>query len=603
MNPEFENWMQSLEEGFIAFASDLSIKWINSAGARILETKSNVADLIGKKASNVGAFGSLLENSVKRVLANGIPILIQEHHPGKKNLGIYRIQFSPVKAPDGKISAVSVVLREETSWARQFEDLKNAHERLEAQLRLLNIFDIVAETDIEGTILYANDKFCEISGFTREELLGNTHRIVKSGYHSKEFYRDMWQTLLRGKLWTGEICNRKKNGEHYWVSSVIGPIFDESGKMVRFLALRRDITQQIAAQDELRKSADRYRQLLENVHRVAIGFDRQGAVTFANQELLKLTEWSMEELRAQDWSNLALRSEVEDSPQKEVKIRKKTGEELIIRWTRTPYVDDQGKWAGSTSIGENITEIRAREAQIQKIQQRERKQRDAVISFISHELRSPLMSLRSGLDMIQMNLEERKEFDAQIKKVQQIMYGHIERIDSISRDLLNSVFYDESSLECHPRLMDMAALIRKIGNRLAEEVSRRNGLALNLQVPDLPLMGEWDEARLEQALSNIVINAIRYSKPTGGTILLKLCEENNEVVIRVSDTGIGIPADYLDRIFEMFSRAENVVSLGVRGFGLGLKISKDIIEKHAGKVSVESALGSGSVFTVRLPLK
>lgn len=146
------------------------------------------------------------------------------------------------------------------SWLRRRlnplqDQLDKALEELQALNEALNAHAIVAVTDRRGFIISVNEKFCEISKYSTEELLGNTHRLINSGHHPKEFFQVLWSTISRGQVWQGDICNRAKDGTLYWVATTIKPIMGSDGKPAQYIAIRADITQLKLAEHQTRQMA------------------------------------------------------------------------------------------------------------------------------------------------------------------------------------------------------------------------------------------------------------------------------------------------------------------------------------------------------------
>lgn len=152
-------------------------------------------------------------------------------------------------------NALAEVLRQDDRNIRHLNEIKSA----------LNEAALISEADIRGNITFVNDQFCKISGYSPAELLGSNHRIVRSSHHPKEFYQEMWQTISAGRVWQGEICNRAKDGRPYWVWSTIYPIKDHSGKVVRYISIRFDVTGRKEAEQQILSATNAKSAFLANM--------------------------------------------------------------------------------------------------------------------------------------------------------------------------------------------------------------------------------------------------------------------------------------------------------------------------------------------------
>ncbi len=165
----------------------------------------------------------------------------------------------------GQIASYTKKLRSLNDHLRNSnEDLAKAQSELVFQVNAmesincaLNMNALVSATDNKGTIIEANSKFAEVSGYSEAELLGNDHRMINSGYHDKAFWKDMWDTISQGKIWRGIVKNKAKNGSNYWVDSTITPIKGKDGQIEKYLSIRQDVTQRIQYEEELKAAKER----------------------------------------------------------------------------------------------------------------------------------------------------------------------------------------------------------------------------------------------------------------------------------------------------------------------------------------------------------
>ena len=151
-------------------------------------------------------------------------------------------------------STIAALAKQARKNVQLTQKLNNALRENQYQLRTMDEHDIVSMTDTNGLITNVNDRFCEISGYSRHELIGQSHNILKSGYHSESFYQELWQTISKGKIWRGKFCNRNKQGKEYWVESTIVPFLDEDGVPYKYVSARTDITELRRNEERLHRS-------------------------------------------------------------------------------------------------------------------------------------------------------------------------------------------------------------------------------------------------------------------------------------------------------------------------------------------------------------
>ncbi|HKO43090.1 MAG TPA: ATP-binding protein [Pyrinomonadaceae bacterium] len=346
---------------------------------------------------------------------------------------------------------------------------------------------IVAITDQRGIINYVNDEFCRISKYSRDELLGQDHRIINSGYHSKEFIRELWTTIAAGQVWKGELRNRAKDNTIYWVDTTIVPFLNSEGKPYQYVAVRHDITQRKLAEEQVLKQA---------------------------AELQRAAQLS---------------------------------------------------FVGELAAG------------------------------LAHEIKNPLAGIQGAVDIL---IRRRDKNDPE-REALEGMRHEVQRIDNTVRTLLD---------KARPRLVSvretsLTEVVRQAVNVASAQASGATGdkVTLEFDPPDDPITVRIDPAQIEDAVLNLIINAI---EATGeeGTVRIGVYRREGgpsgeaEAVVEISDNGCGVSDENLTRIFNPFFTTRT------GGTGLGLPAVRRIARAHGGAVEVNSTEGVGSTFALHLPV-
>ncbi|MFN7983110.1 MAG: response regulator [Vicinamibacterales bacterium] len=357
---------------------------------------------------------------------------------------------------------------------------------------------------MRGKITSVNDKFCETTQYTRDEVIGRNHRIVNSGYHPREFWQAMWTTIKAGRIWKGEIRNTTKNGAFYWVECTIIPVRDETGTINGFVSVRTDIT-------ERRRSAE----MLELAAREAEA---------RNQELARAHAEALAATKA----------------------------------------------------------------------------KSVFLASISHEMRTPLNAIVAMTDLLA---------ESQLQSHQEDYVRRLGRASGSLLQLVNDVLdltkieADQLVIESVP--FDLYALLDDVSEMLALRVQEKQLGFVSFIEPSVPHMVVGDQTRLRQVLLNLAGNAVKFTRHGEVTIRVEPVLDSSgaqRMRFAVSDTGIGIPADKLTRVFESFTQVDASTTRKYGGTGLGLSISRRLVELMGGTLGVVSAPACGSTFSFDLAL-
>lgn len=503
-------------------------------------------------------------------------------------------------------------------------------DELKEQKYALDAHSIVAITDVKGTITFVNPKFEEITGYSKEELLGKNHRILNSGYHSPEFWKEMYHTVSHGKIWQAEVCNIAKNGDLYWVDTTIVPFMGEDGKPVSYIAIRTDITERKAIQDSLNEALALQKAVFENAGVSIIITDVYGLITGFNAAAEMITGYSANEMigkqtpailhkvdevvqRAQELSEelgeeiepgfkvFVIKSDYNMPNTHEWTYVHKEGREIPIYLNVTALHEADGTTSGYMGIASDVSLFK--EAQHQMRLAKEEAESSArvkaeFLATMSHEIRTPMNGVLGMLGL----LEHTKLDETQRHQIK-VASNSANSLLGVINDILDFSKVEAGKMELEMiefNLRDeLGEFIEAIAFRAQEK-----GLELILDTTQLSRTAViTDPGRLRQILINLISNAVKFTHR--GEILVKVILEEvdsktGRLRIDVRDSGVGIAADKIDKLFQSFSQADNSTTRKYGGTGLGLAIVKKICELMDGNVWITSVEGEGSTFHIEL---
>ncbi|MDY0012370.1 MAG: ATP-binding protein [Rhodocyclaceae bacterium] len=475
---------------------------------------------------------------------------------------------------------------------------------------------IVSITDVTGRILYTNDQFCKVSGYSEEELLGQNHRVLKSGIHPPAFYEEMWSTLSAGQVWRGQICNRNKSGNLYWEEGTLVPLLGPDGQPDRYMAIRIEISAMKMLEAQLSEQLHFSETLFEAIPLPAYLKSRSGRYIRMNkafEEFMGINRQSwlgktIQDLLPNDAEFNAARDEAVFSG---LENQQSYTTSLTISGQGTRQVlyhkvgISQGPGPVSALLGviTDVTPIRRAEEEMRTAMEAAKRANDAKSTFLanmSHEIRTPMNGIIGMTDLA---------LDAELDPDQR---EHLEAVKSSAQSLLTIIndILDFSKIEAgHLELEFIACNLQETlaaPLKVLAHKAHEKGLDLIFDPdPGLPETVSSDPVRLRQILTNLLGNAIKFTEQGRVTLQAQVATQKDGgecLHIVVIDTGIGIPADRLPGIFEAFSQADSSVTRRFGGTGLGLTISRELAERMGGRLWAESAPGQGSTFHLVLPL-
>jgi len=550
----------------------------------------------------------LLQKSIKQASQGNFVRFEATHIKQDGSLAFIDTSLTPVKDEDGNVIYI-------IPEGRDITELKLVEEtvhKLSQAIQQSNV--IVVITDLEGNIEYVNPRFCESTGYEYDEVIGQNPRILNSGETSEEEYRELWKTITSGNEWRGEFRNKKKSGELYWENASISPIRDLEGNIINFLGIKEDITDKKRSEQDLLKSEERHRSLIEATTSIIWTADESGGFVVPQLSWEKYTGQPWIEHKDYGWAKKIHPDDVErvleewKNAIREISLYETYGriwnanleewrnfEVRAVPIRSKEHHNLVQEWVGV------ITDITARKQAEQALVESEKKlitsykmaSLGRLTAGVFHELLNPVNIISSHIQLLLMDTKSGSKTEEDLKSIQE----EIKRIVKISDSLLRFSRKGEVGTDN----VDLNDLIERT-IAIVEPDMKLQKVKFKRILDDKLSTVIANSDQLRQVFLNLITNA-RDAMPEGGIITITSENVNVGEVpfvrLKIADTGCGIEKCKMHMVFDPFFTTKKEG----KGTGLGLSTSFGIIEDHGGVMSAESEVGKGTTFIIDLPIK
>jgi PAS domain S-box-containing protein len=461
----------------------------------------------------------------------------------------------------------------------------------------------------DGRVLTWNAGAEQLKGWRADEIIGRSFETfyeqdaIDSGWPAEELRRATADGRFEDQGW-----RVRKDGSRFWANVVITALRAESGELRGFAKVTRDLTDARRQEEALRQSEEQFRLLVQSVTDSAIFLiDPAGFILTWNIGAESIHGYAAAEVVGKHFSILFTEADVQaglparemDRALREGRAQdqgcrlRKDGSSFFAEVVLSPVRNTQDQLRGFAQVTRDLTEQR----RLLEAEQGSRRMRE-FLAMLAHELRNPMAPIRNAVNLMQRQVD----LPAPLRRSSEIIERQIRHMARLVDDLLDVGRIVTGKILLKQQPIDFREVVRAS----VESVQPQMDAAmhrLDLSLPGAPLPMMADATRLVQALQNLLGNAARYTPP-GGHIKLDVSVDGDAVVATVTDSGIGIEADALERIFDLFVQEKTDRAPQDQGLGIGLTLARTLVLQHGGTLSAHSdGIGRGSRFTVRLPLQ